>query len=67
MRRKHAISLAITVFLVICAILYLWGPSSVPVGQAPLLTLSTANFSDFRKAFDTEADASRIILLLSPT
>lgn len=62
-----------TVFLVAAAIVvlllaaYLWGPSSVPGGQEPLLTLSRADFSQFENAFDREADVPRLVLLLSPT
>ena len=62
-----------TVFLVAAAIVvlllavYLWGPSSVPAGQQPLLTLSSANFSQFENAFDRDADVPRLVLLLSPT
>lgn len=62
-----------TVFLVAAAIVvlllavYLWGPSSVPAGQEPLLTLSSANFSQFENAFDRDADVPRLVLLLSPT
>lgn len=62
-----------TVFLVAAAIvvlllaMYLWGPSSVPAGQQPLLTLSSANFSQFENAFDRDADVPRLVLLLSPT
>lgn len=46
---------------------YFWGPSGTPPAQKPLLTLSTANFSQFEDAFDEAADAPRLVLLLSPT
>ena len=67
MKKKRAVFLALAAVLVLLAIFYVWGPSSVPAGQEPLLKLSTANLSDFQKAFDAEADGPRIILLLSPT
>jgi hypothetical protein len=51
--------------LLLLAGVYLWGPSKTPAGQPPLLTLST--FSEFQSAFDSAADQSRLILLLSPT
>lgn len=67
MTRKRAIVLAFAGVLAGLLIVYLWGPSSVPQGQEPLFALSTTNFSEFEKAFDTSADAPRLVLLLSPT
>jgi len=46
---------------------YLCGPSSVPEGQPPLLTLTAANFSEFETAFDGDTSVPRVVLLLSPT
>lgn len=46
---------------------YFWGPSKTPPMQKPLLTLSTANFSQFEESFDETADGPRVVLLLSPT
>jgi hypothetical protein len=66
MNKKQAIGLAGCVLLLL-AIFYLWGPSAVPAGQEPLLTLSSTNFSDFQKAFDAQADGPRMVLLVSPT
>jgi hypothetical protein len=66
MSMKRAIVWAAAV-LVLLAIFYIWGPSSVPPGQEPLLTLTSSNFSDFQKAFDADADTPRLVLLLSPT
>lgn len=65
--RKRAVILTAIAFLVIAGALYLWGPSSVPPGQESLVVLSNTNFSDFENAFDGDADASRLVLLLSPT
>jgi hypothetical protein len=66
MKGKLAIGLAVCVLLLF-AIFHLWGPSSVPQGQEPLLTLSGEGFKDFQKAFDAQTDGPRMILLLSPT
>jgi len=66
MKKKLPIYLLACVLLLV-AIFYLWGPSSVPEGQQPLLTLSVTNLSDFQKEFDAQPDGSRIILLVSPT
>lgn len=62
----------LTTASVLCALLlfvgfYLWGPSEVPAGQQPLLTISSANFGEFQKAFDVQADGHRVVLLVSPT
>ena len=65
--KKRAAVLTVIAVLVLSAAVYLWGPSSVPRGQEPLVALSSANFSDFEKAFDGDSDASRLVLLLSPT
>jgi hypothetical protein len=43
------------------------GPSSVPAGQRPLLSLSPASLGDFGAAFDAGRAAPRLVLLLSPT
>jgi hypothetical protein len=66
MKKKLASCLAICVLLLL-VIFYLWGPSAVPTGQKPLLTLSGANLSDFQEAFDARADGPRMVLLVSPT
>jgi hypothetical protein len=66
MKRRAIVFGAVAVLLLVVAV-YFWGPSSVPQGQPPLLMLSSANFSDFRAAFDADADAPRLVLLLSPT
>jgi hypothetical protein len=67
MSTKRSVVWAVAAVLVLLAIVYLWGPSSVPQGQEPLLTLTSTNFSDFQKAFDADANAPRLVLLLSPT
>jgi len=67
MIKKRSIVLIIVSALVLLGVLYLWGPSKVPPGQQPLLILSSANLSNFQKAFDADADAARLVLLLSPT
>ena len=67
MKKKRLIGIAVAAVVVLLAVAYLWGPSSVPPGQEPLVTLSNANFSDFENAFDGDSDALRLVLLLSPT
>ena len=65
--KKKAVLLATTAILVLLAAVYLWGPSSVPPGQEPLVTLTSANFSEFENAFDRDTNVPRLVLLLSPT
>jgi len=67
MTKKQAIVLALAGVFAGLLLVYLWAPSSVPVGQEPLLVLSSANFSEFEKAFDANAQVPRLVLLLSPT
>lgn len=67
MIKKRSIVVIIVSAFVLLGVLYLWGPSKVPPGQQPLLKLSSANLSDFQKAFDADADAARLVLLVSPT
>ncbi|MGB2667263.1 MAG: hypothetical protein WAK48_24905 [Candidatus Acidiferrum sp.] len=64
---KRVIVLAMTAVVLLLAAMYLWGPSSVPRGQEPLVALSNTNFSDFENASDRGSDAPRLVLLLSPT
>jgi hypothetical protein len=67
MTKKSVIVLAVTAVVLLLDVVYLWGPSAVPPGQEPLIALSNTNFSDFENAFDTDSDAPRLVLLLSPT
>src|SRR6516225_1735858 len=64
MKGKLAIGLAVSVLLLL-AIFHLWGPSSVPQGQEPLVTLSRSSISDFQKAFDAQTDGARMVQLLN--
>jgi hypothetical protein len=66
MRRKWLIGVAVTAVLLLLAA-YLWGPSSAPHGQQPVVTLWEGNLVEFEKAFDAETDVPRLVLLLSPT
>jgi hypothetical protein len=66
MKRK-AIIAGVVVAVLLAAVAYLWGPSSVPPGQPSLLTLTAANLSEFETAFDADTSVPRVVLLLSPT
>ena len=65
MKKRLLIGVIVAVLLVVAV--YLWGPSAAPPGQAPLTTLSSANFTEFSGAFDSQADLPRLVLLVSPT
>ena len=67
MTKKKVIVLALIAVVLVLTAMYVWGPSSVPPGQEPLVALSNTNFSDFENAFDRDSDAPRLVLLLSPT
>lgn len=65
--KKRVILIAAIGLLLALAGIYLWGPPSVPEGQEPLAVLSNADLHEFASAFDQDADAPRLVLLLSPT
>jgi len=65
--KKKVIVLALTAVVLLLTVLYFWGPSSAPSGQAPFVALSNTNFSDFENAFNGDFDSPRLVLLLSPT
>lgn len=67
MKTKRLAIGAIVLVLILLAVFYLWGPGTVPAGQQPLLTLSSANFDEFAKTFDANTGAARLLLLVSPT
>jgi hypothetical protein len=41
-------------------------PQATPE-KAPMLTLTTENFSTFKESFNAKSDTTRIVALLSPT
>jgi hypothetical protein len=57
--------------LVALAALFAWSSlreaGTTPPGQKPLIILSSSDLSQFQGAFDADADAPRLVLLLSPT
>ncbi len=64
-RRTIIVGMAAILLLLVAA--SFWGPSSVPQGQPPLLTLTPENFGEFQVAFDADTSAPQLVLLLSPT
>jgi hypothetical protein len=46
---------------------HFYGGAKVPAGQPALSSLTSANFDQFRTAFNAASGEVRIVLLLSPT
>lgn len=65
--KKRIIVLGLVALAVLFASVYLRGPGTVPAGQKPVVTLSSANISGFEGAFDADENVPRLVLLLSPT
>ena len=69
MRRRRiifAISAA-AVFLILYTFYYLYGGSTVPKGQQPLVSLNSSNLSSLKGAFNESANSVRVLVMLSPT
>jgi hypothetical protein len=65
--KKKRITLGVVAVVVLLVAIYVSGPGKVPAGQPPLVTLSSANMSQFEGAFDGVAYMPRLVLVLSPT
>jgi len=46
---------------------YLYGGSTTPAGQPPLLRLNDSNLAVLKDAFNGSAGSVRVLLLVSPT
>jgi hypothetical protein len=66
MTRKRALWLVFAV-VILAVTFYLWGSSSTPPGQSPLVSLNEGNISEFQQSFNAAVSDTRIVLLLSPT
>ena len=66
MTRRRALGLLFAIGILAVGF-YLWGSSSTPAGQPPLVSLREANVSKFQQTFDAAISNTRIVLLLSPT
>ena len=66
MIRKRALWLVFAIAILTVGF-YLWGSSSTPAGQPPLVSLNEANVSQFQQSFNAAFSNTRIVLLLSPT
>jgi hypothetical protein len=66
MNRKKAAFLAVVVTAVLL-IYYLYGGSTTPTGQQPLVRLNNSNLSSLKDAFNGSANSVRVLILVSPT
>jgi hypothetical protein len=66
MARKRVFWLFFAIAIVVVGF-YLWGASSTPAGQPPLVSLSETNVAQFQQSFNAAVSDTRIVLLLSPT
>lgn len=67
MKRRLFILLAIVVIGLGFLAYYLYGGSTVPNGQQPLVRLTDANVSSLKDSFNHSANSVRVIVMLSPT
>jgi hypothetical protein len=66
MNRK-SVFIAALVVLIIAGLLYFYGGSQAPSGQAPLQNLTSQNVGEIRNAFNAAKDRVRLLILVSPT
>jgi hypothetical protein len=58
---------AVLAALLIPALLYLYGGSQTPAGQAPLRKVTAENLVEIKSEFNAANGDVRVLLLLSPT
>ena len=66
-RRAIVIIVAIVIAGLGLLAYYLYGGSTVPVGQQALVRLNESNLSSLKDSFDSFANSVRVIVMLSPT
>ena len=65
-KKRHIVG-AILASLLIAAVLYLYGGSQTPSGQAPLQNLTAQSVAEIKNNFNAAKAEVRVLLLLSPT
>lgn len=67
--KKRLVFAAVLLFLAIAGALgwQLWGPSTQPVGQPSLITITSENYARLQTSFNQAATGVRVVALLSPT
>jgi hypothetical protein len=67
MKKPLSIFAAIAITGVLILSWHFYSGTRVPVGQQPLISLTSTNFGQLRAAFNAACGEVRIVLLLSPT
>jgi hypothetical protein len=67
MKKRLSILAALVTVGLLALAWHFYGGAKVPAGQPPLASLTSANFDQFRIAFNAASKEVRIVLLLSPT
>jgi hypothetical protein len=58
---------AAAAFLILYVFYYLYGGSTVPEGQQPLVSLNGSNLSSLKDSFNGSTNSVRALVMLSPT
>jgi uncharacterized membrane protein len=65
-RRTFSIA-GLVVLLAAVAVWYRLAPGEAPAGQPPLVTIDSGTLEGLKTEFNRNADATRLIVVLSPT
>ena len=66
MSTKRTIGFSFVIILLL-VFFYLYGGSTVPKGQQPLVRLNDSNIGGLKDAFNASANSVRLVVLVSPT
>ncbi len=65
--RRKQITFGSLVGFALLVFYYLYGGSTVPKGQQPLLRLNSSNLASLKDGFNGSASSVRLLVLVSPT
>jgi hypothetical protein len=66
MKRRYVFG-AVVATLLLAGVIYLYGGSQAPAGQAPLKRVTAQNLGEIKSAFNAANGDVRVLVLLSPT
>ncbi len=66
MNRRKIVILE-TAIAFVFLVFYLYGGSTTPKGQQPLVRLNNSNLASLKNAFNDSANSVRLLVLVSPT